>query len=175
MIYDYVQTKPPLNEETLAHYGVKGMRWGHRKRQLIESGFTRRLAKRQVRNERKNLNQDVTKSRYKVITKSNGKSYIADQSGNKMSRGDYKDMQRMLKKKIKSSGNKKAYKDYKKTLRATKKASFFGNSENKLLGTIGTNVMNKNKRNSANQQMNSMIANYTNTYLSNLRKKKKGK
>ena len=30
MIYDYVQTKPPLNEETLAHYGIKGMRWGVR-------------------------------------------------------------------------------------------------------------------------------------------------
>lgn len=27
MIYDYVNTKPPLNEETLAHYGVKGMKW----------------------------------------------------------------------------------------------------------------------------------------------------
>lgn len=27
MIYDYVQTKPELNEDLLMHYGVKGMKW----------------------------------------------------------------------------------------------------------------------------------------------------
>lgn len=27
MVYDYVNTKPELNEETLAHYGIKGMKW----------------------------------------------------------------------------------------------------------------------------------------------------
>ena len=27
MIYDYVITKPELNEETLAHYGIPGMKW----------------------------------------------------------------------------------------------------------------------------------------------------
>lgn len=32
MIYDYITTKPPLNESTLAHYGVKGMKWGRRKK-----------------------------------------------------------------------------------------------------------------------------------------------
>ncbi len=31
MIYDYVVTKPPLNEDTLTHYGVKGMKWRKRK------------------------------------------------------------------------------------------------------------------------------------------------
>ena len=30
-MYDYIITKPPLDEDTLAHYGVKGMRWHHRK------------------------------------------------------------------------------------------------------------------------------------------------
>ena len=29
--YDNVITKPPLNEETLTHFGVKGMRWGVRR------------------------------------------------------------------------------------------------------------------------------------------------
>ena len=39
MTYDYIITKPELNEETLAHYGVLGMKWGHRKldRQLARS------------------------------------------------------------------------------------------------------------------------------------------
>lgn len=31
-IYDYIITKPELNEDTLAHYGVKGMRWRNRKK-----------------------------------------------------------------------------------------------------------------------------------------------
>ena len=30
MTYDYVSIKPPLNEDTLAHYGVKGMKWKKR-------------------------------------------------------------------------------------------------------------------------------------------------
>ena len=27
MVYDYITTKPPLDEDTLAHYGIKGMKW----------------------------------------------------------------------------------------------------------------------------------------------------
>ena len=30
-MYDYIIEKPELNEETLAHYGVKGMKWNKRK------------------------------------------------------------------------------------------------------------------------------------------------
>ena len=30
MVYDYITTKPELNEETLAHYGIKGMKWKKR-------------------------------------------------------------------------------------------------------------------------------------------------
>lgn len=34
MTYDYVTTKPELNEDTLQHYGVKGMKWRHRKARI---------------------------------------------------------------------------------------------------------------------------------------------
>lgn len=34
MEYDYIINKPELNEETLAHYGVKGMKWKHRKARM---------------------------------------------------------------------------------------------------------------------------------------------
>lgn len=30
-MYDYIITKPELNEDTLAHYGIKGMKWKKRK------------------------------------------------------------------------------------------------------------------------------------------------
>lgn len=33
--------KPPLNEETLAHFGVKGMKWGVRRNRPDASGVTR--------------------------------------------------------------------------------------------------------------------------------------
>ena len=47
MIYDGVINKPPLNEETLAHYGVLGMKWGVRKNpEKAYSKATKELAKR---------------------------------------------------------------------------------------------------------------------------------
>lgn len=36
MIYDYVITKPEL-DDALVHYGVPGMKWGHRKQQLDDN------------------------------------------------------------------------------------------------------------------------------------------
>ena len=52
MIYDYIITKPPLDEETLMHYGVKGMRWGQRKRELRSMGLSRRQARKQIKAEK---------------------------------------------------------------------------------------------------------------------------
>lgn len=47
MIYDGVINKPPLNEETLAHYGVLGMKWGVRKNpEKAYSKAAKELAKR---------------------------------------------------------------------------------------------------------------------------------
>lgn len=31
MEYDYIITKPPLDDETLMHYGIKGMKWRRKK------------------------------------------------------------------------------------------------------------------------------------------------
>lgn len=35
--YDYIITKPPLDENTLVHYGVKGMKWRHHKKRTTRS------------------------------------------------------------------------------------------------------------------------------------------
>lgn len=43
MIYDYITTKPPLNNETLAHYGIKGMKWRRRKNKTIDKKTKERI------------------------------------------------------------------------------------------------------------------------------------
>lgn len=36
-MYDYIITKPELNEDTLAHYGIKGMKWRKIKNKIKNS------------------------------------------------------------------------------------------------------------------------------------------
>ena len=38
MMYDYIIEKPELNEDTLAHYGIKGMKWKNHVRKVLING-----------------------------------------------------------------------------------------------------------------------------------------
>lgn len=167
-VYDGVMIKPDI-DDLLEHHGVKGMKWGVRRRQLIKNGYTRRMARRQIRNEKRGNNQDVTKNRYHVVTKRNGKSYIADESGRRMRRSDYMDMKKSLKKSLKNSKNKDAYRDFKRTEKASKARSSYAEE---ALGLLGANFIGSDARKIASQKMNTDVVNYTNKYLADLRKKK---
>ncbi len=46
-MYDYIITKPELNEETLAHYGVVGMKWGVR-RDIRRTGSISKKTKNKI-------------------------------------------------------------------------------------------------------------------------------
>ena len=64
-MYDYVIEKPELNEETLAHYGVKGMKWRKHKtprQRMRESKRLERLTKFQ--RELNNIDETTTSKDY---------------------------------------------------------------------------------------------------------------
>lgn len=48
MEYDYIISKPPLDEDTLAHYGVLGMRWGVR-RDIRKTGSVSKKTKGKIK------------------------------------------------------------------------------------------------------------------------------
>lgn len=79
MIYDYVVTKPPLNEETLAHYGIKGMKWKKRKAKLKGKALELRAKVNRKLNGVKDPN---------TITGKNGKGIMPNPGYGKY--GDYK-------------------------------------------------------------------------------------
>lgn len=97
MVYDYVITKPPL-DEVIAHWGVKGMRWGHRRRKELRKKYkiSRMRANKVAKIEYK-LNKDK-KNRQDYINRSNLKK--SEISSNLAVR-DYDDSIRELEKKRK--------------------------------------------------------------------------
>ena len=56
MIYDYIATKPELDDDLLAHYGIKGMKWRKRLGQIV--------------NKAKNTYYHLKGQRYEQIAKS---------------------------------------------------------------------------------------------------------
>lgn len=67
-MYDYITSKPPLDENTLAHYGVPGMKWGHRKQRVL-------VGRREKRYNTGTLNRPVNTR----TSKSSSKKHLTDQ------------------------------------------------------------------------------------------------
>lgn len=81
MMYDGVIEKPELNEETLAHYGIKGMKWKNHKAKILENAYEEKKQRGEETKERLNalfkkkkettldiLNQQKTKSLRKLTS-----------------------------------------------------------------------------------------------------------
>lgn len=64
-MYDYIIIKPELNEETLMHYGVLGMKWGKRKDKSVSFRKQKRIDKK---NKIKQYKKDIRKA-YNVYNK----------------------------------------------------------------------------------------------------------
>lgn len=97
MTYDYVITKPPLDEDTLTHYGVVGMRWGVR-RDLKKYGTISGKTK-------KKINKALSKASYRKTRRMlNAADQIkADARGNQLFRQTKAKKRNSLKNQAKSA------------------------------------------------------------------------
>lgn len=98
--YDYIITKPKL-ENVLEHFGVKGMRWGHRK--SIKKAYQNVKKKQQFVDERS--------KKYKAEYKAKSKNPLIDQSKRARRQADidyYKEVKGYSDKKAKAVHNTKA-------------------------------------------------------------------
>lgn len=106
--YDYVITKPELNDETLEHFGVKGMRWGVRR--MEKKGFGTKASKRAKKFNAAADKYDAAKSKYKS-------------SVDKASKKKYKSEMKSAKKEVKDQ-----YKKTKQARLADQGAELYGNN-----------------------------------------------
>ena len=64
MIYDYVVTKPPLNEDTLTHYGVKGMKWRKKRKSFKDLYYEKKSKIAEIKAEREASGMNPEKTVY---------------------------------------------------------------------------------------------------------------
>jgi len=101
MMYDGVIEKPELNEETLAHYGIKGMKWKNHKVKIVEDADKEKKQNSEEIKEQLNalfnkkkettldiLNRQKTKSLMKLTS---GKGSSSSSKSKKTDKKDSKD------------------------------------------------------------------------------------
>jgi len=120
MVYDYITTKPPLDEDTLAHYGIKGMKWKNHiyaVKNAVTNGYS------QARNRVLTMLPQLQNRLNAGISTARKKANAAYASGSKKARSMYS----TAKKKANTayaSGSKKASSMY-STARKKAKGSYY--------------------------------------------------
>lgn len=126
--YDYIINKPELNEDTLAHYGIKGMKWRKHINRLKNNlpGAEKRRKQKYIASK---IAEGEQKGRYATVEERAKKfSYLYDNRKNiydngktaSVNTGDYKDNTRYADKDFRSTSSKElnkqreAYKKRKK-------------------------------------------------------------
>lgn len=132
------------NDE-LYHHGVKGMKWGVRKQQRIESGFRKRVSKE-------------GNNRYSVEYNRFGNSSIRNQSGKKMSYRTKRATERLMK-----SRDRKKYNEYKHYKRlANSGMTYVGNSAYMAVAVSAINSAGQGSRDNATLKAQKMLSEYYN-------------
>ena len=142
-----------IKSDELYHHGVKGMKWGVRKQQRIESRFNKRVSKE-------------GNNKYGVEYNRWGNSSIRNQSGKKMSYRTQRATEKMMKSRDRKTYNE--YKHYKN--RANSGMAYVGNSADMAMTVAAINMAGQSGRDSAQYKAQKMLSDYYNIQS----KKKKG-
>ena len=147
-----------MYNDSLSHHGIQGMRWGVRRYQNEDGTLTPEGMRR--------YGVDYNKRGTKQI--------IADQYGKKMKRRDRRYMEKQMIKSLKKAGTKESREElarYKKAKKNSKTGvAYIGNSPLMGLASYAFNTATEGKRERGKLDADTMIANYANTYLSDLEK-----
>lgn len=133
------------NEDELYHHGVKGMKWGVRRQQKIESNFRKRVSKE-------------GNNKYGVEYNRFGNSSIRNQAGKRMSYRTQRATEKMMKSKDRKQYNE--YKHYKN--RANSGMAYVGNNAMMAMAVSAVNSAGQSGRDSAKLKAQKMLADYYN-------------
>ena len=89
--YDYVMIKPELNEETLAHYGIKGMKWRKLKRT-----FDKIMKGKVMRNTAPGILYNAANEQVKKETKKRAERRHKSRMESRKFYGEYKQTQKKI-------------------------------------------------------------------------------
>ena len=148
-------------EDSLVHFGIPGMKWGVRRFQNSDGTLTAE-----------------GRRRYGIDYNKRGtKSFIVDQEGNKMKRRDRKFMEKQMIKSLKKDNTKESRQKLAEYKRAKKLSNtsmgYVGNSQTLAMSVLAFNAATSGTRQQGKDAVNKMLAEYANSYLSDLDKSSK--